>query len=85
MTFGSVPLKRLGDFENGDMPELASIFAQGCSDSMDLCPTADSYTFNISPKIPIEQNLYVYYVGIQFAERGKPWGFYLSTPVCSAQ
>ena len=107
MTFGSVPLKRIGDFENGDMPEenpvlerqsawvaersvtsptdLASMLAEGCSNSMDLYPTADSYAFNISPKKPIDQNLYVYHVGIRLAERGKPWGFYLTTPVCSIQ
>ena len=87
MTFGSVPLKRLNDFENGDMPEenpklqrqsgwvaercdtsptsLASMLAEGRVGAMqDLYPSADSYAFNFSAKKLIDQNLYVYYVGI---------------------
>jgi hypothetical protein len=62
------------------------MLAEGCVGAMeDLYPSADSYTFNLSPKKPIYQNLYVYHIGIRLAEHGKPWGFYLTTPTCNIQ
>ena len=108
VTFGSIPAKRLADFEDNDMmpaenpklqresrwvpertvnspTELATILAQGCSSSLDLYPSADSYDFNLSPKKQVDQHLYVYHVGVRLAQRGKPWGFYLTSPICSVQ
>ena len=86
VTFGSIPAKRLAEFEDNEMPaenpklqhesrwvpertassptELATILAQGCINTFDMYPSADSYNFNFSPKKQVDQQLYVYHVGV---------------------
>ena len=61
VTFGSVPLKHAQDFEDNDTPtetppDLASVLAQGCSNSMDLYPSA----FSLAPKKQVDQHLMGY-------------------------